>query len=346
MRISPNTMRSLWAVVHLCMLSFLHLLLGFDCEHSSLKGISQAELEQRIRAAASLEELLQITHPRELKLWRCRSKLRSFAGVDSRSTSHRSTRFAAAFYDIEILNVIDEEWQKTQCMPRETCVDVAKDLGTSTSMFFKPPCVSVFRCGGCCNEESLTCANTSTSYVSKTVFEISVPFMQAEPVIVKIANHTGCKCLPSTRRPPYSIIRRSVRYPGEDGCPHANKHCPSGWIWENSRCECVIQEYPKNKPQEELPLCGPHMEFEDSCQCVCKRTCSRHHVLNPQNCTCECKENLESCFVKQKIFHPDTCSCEDDCQFPAKSCPYGKLVCAKYFRCPKERRLGSILPQK
>ncbi len=40
---------------------------------------------------------------------------------------------------------IDEEWQRTQCMPRETCVDVAKELGTPTSMFFKPPCVSVHR---------------------------------------------------------------------------------------------------------------------------------------------------------------------------------------------------------
>lgn len=40
---------------------------------------------------------------------------------------------------------IDEEWQRTQCMPRETCVDVAKELGTDPSMFFKPPCVSVYR---------------------------------------------------------------------------------------------------------------------------------------------------------------------------------------------------------
>lgn len=30
-------------------------------------------------------------------------------------------------------------------MPRETCVDVAKELGTDPSMFFKPPCVSVHR---------------------------------------------------------------------------------------------------------------------------------------------------------------------------------------------------------
>lgn len=64
---------------------------------------------------------------------------------------------------------IDEEWQKTQCMPRETCVDVAQELGTSNDMFFKPPCVSVFRCSGCCNKEGVTCRNASTTYVDKIV---------------------------------------------------------------------------------------------------------------------------------------------------------------------------------
>lgn len=48
-------------------------------------------------------------------------------------------------------------------------MEVASELGSSTDTFFKPPCVNVFRCGGCCNEESLVCVNTSTSYVSKQV---------------------------------------------------------------------------------------------------------------------------------------------------------------------------------
>ncbi|KAK2489942.1 hypothetical protein MC885_016306 [Smutsia gigantea] len=125
--------------------------------------------EQQIRAASGLEELLRVTHFDNWKLWKCRLKLKGFTSTDSRSASHRSTRFAATFYDIETLKVIDEEWQRTQCSPRETCVEVASELGRSTDTFFKPPCVNVFRCGGCCNEESLICVNTSTSYVSKQV---------------------------------------------------------------------------------------------------------------------------------------------------------------------------------
>lgn len=64
---------------------------------------------------------------------------------------------------------IDTEWRKTQCVPREVCVDVGKEFGAATNTFFKPPCVSVYRCGGCCNSEGQRCTNTSASYLSKAV---------------------------------------------------------------------------------------------------------------------------------------------------------------------------------
>uniref|UniRef100_A0A3Q2ZXM0 Vascular endothelial growth factor D n=1 Tax=Kryptolebias marmoratus TaxID=37003 RepID=A0A3Q2ZXM0_KRYMA len=86
---------------------------------------------------------------------------------------------------------VDEEWQRTQCMPREACVDVAKELGTDPAIFFKPPCVSLHRCGGCCNQEGISCRNTSSF----------VP----EPVLIKVANHTECRCMEP------AIIRRNAQ---------------------------------------------------------------------------------------------------------------------------------------
>ncbi|KAH0500421.1 Pirin [Microtus ochrogaster] len=139
--------------------------------------------------------------------------------------------------------VIDEEWQRTQCSPRETCVEVASELGKTTNTFFKPPCVNVFRCGGCCNEEGVMCMNTSTSYISKQLFEISVPLTSVpELVPVKIANHTGCKCLPTGPRHSYSIIRRSIQIPEEDQCPQSKKLCPIDMLWDNTKCKCVLQD--------------------------------------------------------------------------------------------------------
>ncbi|XP_064429841.1 vascular endothelial growth factor D isoform X4 [Mirounga angustirostris] len=346
--------------------------------------------EQQIRAASGLEELLRITHFEDWKLWRCRLKLKSVTSTDSRSASHRATRFAATFYDIETLKVIDEEWQRTQCSPRETCVEVASELGRSTDTFFKPPCVNVFRCGGCCNEESLVCMNTSTSYVSKQLFEISVPLTSVpELVPVKVANHTGCKCLPTAPRHSYSIIRRSIQIPEEDHCSHSKKLCPIDMLWDGDKCKCVLQEenplvgmedYTAKSDRssqvpepsvfslynhshlQELALCGPHMKFdEDRCECVCKTLCPRDLIQHPENCSCmECRETLESCCQKHKIFHAETCRskafsllssfdpltlnvnalpicCEDRCPFHTRTCANGKPACAKHCRFLKKK---------
>lgn len=70
-------------------------------QRTSLSALERSE--QQIRRASSLEELLHITHSEDWKLWKCRLKLKSLANLDSRSASHRSTRFAAAFYDIDTL---------------------------------------------------------------------------------------------------------------------------------------------------------------------------------------------------------------------------------------------------
>lgn len=64
---------------------------------------------------------------------------------------------------------IESEWRKTQCMPREVCIDVGREFGAPTNIFYKPPCVSVYRCGGCCHSEDKQCRNISTGYLSKTV---------------------------------------------------------------------------------------------------------------------------------------------------------------------------------
>ncbi|XP_074849481.1 vascular endothelial growth factor D isoform X1 [Carettochelys insculpta] len=346
-----------WATLNIFIVSFLHLLQGSDYDYGPMKRASLSALErseQLIRKAASLEELLRITHSEDWKLWKCRLKLKSLSPLDSRSTSHRSTRFAAAFYDIETLRVIDEEWQKTQCMPRETCVEVAKELGTTTNKFFKPPCVNVFRCGGCCNEESLACMNTSTTYVSKTLFEISVPLTSVpEPVPVKIANHTGCKCLSTAQHHQYAIIRRSVQYPKEDGCPFPNKLCHGGLIWDSNKCDCVVdKDHPSRReglpPLAELAKCGPHMEFdEDNCECTCRWKCPSNFFQNKENCSCYlCRESQESCSQRHKIFHAETCSCEDKCSSQPRMCSTARPMCTKHCRCPKEKRISHASQSK
>ncbi|XP_038841217.1 vascular endothelial growth factor D [Salvelinus namaycush] len=260
---------------------------------SSLRVINQEKWERDVRSASSLDELLMLTDFPDWKLWKCGLKLKHLETSPSSSSSqqpnhrsssssagsgsHRSTRYAVASYSLEILKAIDDEWQKTQCMPRETCVDVAKELGTTTSMFFKPPCVSVFRCNGCCNKEGVSCRNTSTAYVNKTLLSV-IPFKYGpEPVLIKVANHTECKCM----EPP--LIRRQahIRSHRRSGCSpmrqlskseNSRRLCASGLIWDCMADRCV------SYPSTEQPDFSPNMRTVDCdidvdrCDCVPDRT--------------------------------------------------------------------------
>ncbi|KPP76120.1 hypothetical protein Z043_104567, partial [Scleropages formosus] len=174
---------------------------------------SEPDLEQQLRSASSVDELLRIIYPGYWAMLRCRSKRGQRFHGRSSTGGDEPVAFAAAFHNLEIYKSIESEWRKTLCMPREVCLDVGKELGAPTNTFYKPPCVSVYRCGGCCNSEELQCMNTSTSYVSKTLFEITIPITQGmKPVTVSFANHTLCRCLSKldVYRQVHAIIRRAL----------------------------------------------------------------------------------------------------------------------------------------
>ncbi|XP_062845830.1 vascular endothelial growth factor D [Trichomycterus rosablanca] len=289
----------------------LHMLLitarAFVASKSSLtyaiRDINQEKWEKDIRSAASLDELLMLTDFPDWKLWSCRLKLKhfdysSFPELRSGSVgSHRSTRFASNSYSLEVLKAIDEEWQKTQCMPRETCVDVAQELGIANDMFFKPPCVSVFRCNGCCNKEGVTCRNTSTTYVNKILLSV-VPFKYGpEPMLISVANHTECKC----QEP--QMIRRHVQHHRKNGCfpirqSEDSRHlCDRGLIWDCMEERCV--PYVPSK-QEFYPITkAEDCEIDiEKCECLPKEKTSgqryplcpcagRRRQLNQTSCSCK-----------------------------------------------------------
>ncbi|KAM4631092.1 vascular endothelial growth factor D [Polymixia lowei] len=286
-------------------------------------GVSQQQWEREVRSASSLDELLRLTDFPDWKLWKCRLKLqpetqpeyRSLASSSSPSSSsssssagsHRSTRYAADSYSLEILKAIDEEWQRTQCMPRETCVDVAKELGTDPSMFFKPPCVSVYRCNGCCNNEGVTCRNTTTTYVNKTLLSV-IPFkLGPEPVLIKVANHTECKCMEP------AIIRRNARPHKRSVCSpvrqlsdvkDSRRLCASGLIWDCMSNRCI--PYPSNKPELSLNSWMPDCEIDvERCDCLPRPEPS----LRPRH-VYRCHLNSTVCASKKQHFDHGSCSCK------------------------------------
>uniref|UniRef100_A0A3P8UH65 Vascular endothelial growth factor D n=1 Tax=Amphiprion percula TaxID=161767 RepID=A0A3P8UH65_AMPPE len=268
--------------------------------------------ERKVRSSSSLDELLRLADFPDWKLWKCRLRLQQpETQTENLSSppsagSHRSTRYAAESYSLEILKAIDEEWQRTQCMPRETCVDVAKELGTDPSMFFKPPCVSVHRCSGCCNQEGVTCRNTTTVYVNKTVLSV-IPFkFVPEPVLIKVANHTECRCMEP------AIIRRNAQPHRSSGCSlmdqlseieDSRRLCASGSIWDCSSDRCI--PYPSSTLELPLSSWMPDCEIDvERCDCLPKPepTLQQRQIHR-------CQLNSSICAHKRQHFDQASCTC-------------------------------------
>ncbi|OCT96929.1 hypothetical protein XELAEV_18009147mg [Xenopus laevis] len=312
-----------------------------DPEFGDTQDQPGKELEEQLRSVSSVDELMTLLYPESWKMFKCQLRQGGTTGFDTRRDD--SFKFAAAHYNYnaDIWKSIENEWRKTQCMPREVCVDVGKEFGAPTNTFFKPPCVSVYRCGGCCNSEGMHCMNTSSTFISKTLFEITVPLSQGpvKPVTISFANHTSCRCMSKldVYRQVHSIIRRSL--PATQlQCQVANKTCPRNHIWNNHICRCIMHRdfefspSPEEEDNEENfnDICGPNKELdEETCQCVCKgglvpSSCGPQKELDRTSCQCVCKNKLlvSSC-GPNKEYDEERCRC----------------VCKK--SCPKHQPLNS-----
>ncbi|XP_030644040.1 vascular endothelial growth factor C isoform X2 [Chanos chanos] len=312
----------------------------YDYDQDQGDAVEESErqsLEEKLRSVANVDELMKIVYPNYWTVLKCRSKRSArFPHREPVSTDTQSEEpltYAAAFFDLDVLKSIESEWRKTQCMPREVCLDVGKEFGAATNTFYKPPCVSVYRCAGCCNSEEYQCMNISTSYISKTLFEITVPITQGtKPVTISFANHTMCRCLSKldVYRQVHSIIRRAL-----PECHVANKTCPKNHSWSSRLCRCVRQHDtlfpPPQSESYDHDICGPNKELdEDTCQCVCKKQlrmsgCGPNRYLDKNTCQCACKAKPSSCGPHQ-TFNKDTCQCSCSKVCP-KSQPLNRTKC-------------------
>ncbi|XP_034462042.1 vascular endothelial growth factor C [Hippoglossus hippoglossus] len=309
------------------------------------------DMEEMLRSASNVDELMSLIYPSYWAALKCRSKLSAAAAASS--TSKLSQRpqprrlrppadteeptFAAVYLNLDVLKSIESEWRKTQCMPREVCVDVGREFGAPTNIFYKPPCVSVYRCGGCCHSEDKQCRNISTGHLSKTLFEITVPITQGtRPVTISVANHTQCRCLSKldVYKQVHSIIRRAL-----PECPIANRTCPPGQVWSSRLCWCVsiAANMHHNTPPPPLPpprsaeqhrdifsadVCGPDKELDvETCQCICRRDdqtqdCGPNRHLDRSTCQCVCNVLPPPSCPLNQVFNKETCQCT--C---TKTCP-------------------------
>uniref|UniRef100_A0A803YNJ5 Platelet-derived growth factor (PDGF) family profile domain-containing protein n=1 Tax=Meleagris gallopavo TaxID=9103 RepID=A0A803YNJ5_MELGA len=60
-------------------------------------------------------------------------------------------------------------WNRSFCRPREQLVDIITEFPNEVEYIFRPSCVSLQRCGGCCGDEGLRCVPVQTGTVTVQV---------------------------------------------------------------------------------------------------------------------------------------------------------------------------------
>uniref|UniRef100_A0A8C3BUR3 Placental growth factor n=1 Tax=Cairina moschata TaxID=8855 RepID=A0A8C3BUR3_CAIMO len=68
-----------------------------------------------------------------------------------------------------------EIWNRSFCRPLEQLVDVIAEFPNEVEYIFRPSCVALQRCGGCCGDEGLRCVPVETSTVTMQVSAASGP---------------------------------------------------------------------------------------------------------------------------------------------------------------------------
>ncbi|KAG9346716.1 hypothetical protein JZ751_007030 [Albula glossodonta] len=285
------------------------------------ESVEDTEGDSVLGAVSSVDELLELLYPHYAMAQRClqRRAQGTPSNIHSDEAGWENSREAALHRDDGTIQVIMAEIERTMCRPREVCLDVSKEYPESTSHFYVPRCVSVHRCGGCCNHEALHCSNTSHRLINKTLVELSPHQLERSVVMVTFVNHTACECHP--KRPLHSIIRRATDTHHHALCVPQQVPCSLGLVWDPTDCQCVPQHVrffsdTDLDPMDAalLALCGPNQALdEDPCGCACQNglteaSCGLGRRLDEATCECVCEELLVSCPPSQR-WDPEQCSC-------------------------------------
>eukprot|EP00062_Callorhinchus_milii_P009616 gi/632953626/ref/XP_007892526.1/ PREDICTED: vascular endothelial growth factor A isoform X2 [Callorhinchus milii] len=126
----------------------------------------------------------------------------------------------------EVIKFMDV-WNKSYCRTIETLVEILQEHPDQVEYIFKPACVPLLRCGGCCNDESLECVPTELHNVTMQIMKIK-PHHAEHIAEMHFVQHSKCVCRPKreSKEPPKSRC---------EPCTERRKHL---FVQDPQTCKC------------------------------------------------------------------------------------------------------------
>uniref|UniRef100_A0A8C2RU80 Vascular endothelial growth factor A n=1 Tax=Capra hircus TaxID=9925 RepID=A0A8C2RU80_CAPHI len=140
-------------------------------------------------------------------------------------------------------------YQRSFCRPIETLVDIFQEYPDEIEFIFKPSCVPLMRCGGCCNDESLECVPTEESNITMQIMRIK-PHQSQHIGEMSFLQHNKCECRPK---------KDKARQENPCGpCSERRKHL---FVQDPQTCKCSCKNTDSRCKARQLELnertCSP-----------------------------------------------------------------------------------------
>ncbi|XP_015284719.1 PREDICTED: vascular endothelial growth factor A isoform X1 [Gekko japonicus] len=174
----------------------------------------------------------------------------------------------------EVIPFVDV-YNRSVCRSIETMVDIFQEYPDEVEYFFKPSCVPLMRCAGCCNDEALECVALEVHNVTMEIMRIK-PYQSQHINLMSFQHHSKCGCRPKKE----TRTRQEKKSKRGRGKGQKRKRKRGRYKPQNFHCE------PCSERRKHLFVQDPQ-----TCKCSCKftdsRCKSRQLELNERTCRCE-----------------------------------------------------------